>query len=83
MVTYLDVFPSILARSVGNWTGFGEMPSLNSISPAAEDGIMPKPVQFPTERARIDAKTSWYIFWHYNNIIQGFTRLSIPKKNID
>jgi hypothetical protein len=22
-----DVFPSILARSVWNWTGFGEMPS--------------------------------------------------------
>jgi hypothetical protein len=27
LVTYQDVFPSILARSVGNWTGFGEMPS--------------------------------------------------------
>jgi hypothetical protein len=27
IVTYQDVFQSILARSVGNWTGFGEMPS--------------------------------------------------------
>jgi hypothetical protein len=28
--------------------------------PAAKDGIPPKPVQFPTERARIDGKTSWF-----------------------
>jgi hypothetical protein len=36
----------------------GRLP-LSGISPAAEDGISPKPVQFPTERARIEGKTSW------------------------
>jgi hypothetical protein len=28
--------------------------SINSISPAVEDGISPKPVHHPIERARID-----------------------------
>jgi hypothetical protein len=34
-VTYQDVLPSILARSVGYWTGFGDMPSS-----AAEDTVL-------------------------------------------
>jgi hypothetical protein len=52
-MTYHYVLPSILACSVERWTGFGEMPSsaaeeflsmlLYSNSPAAEDGISPKP----------------------------------------
>jgi hypothetical protein len=69
MMTYQNVLPSTLARSVGYWTGFGKMPS----SPAREklwgDTVSPqllkmasrrlKPVQYPTERARIDGRTSW------------------------
>jgi hypothetical protein len=34
-VTYQDVFPSILTRSVGNLTGFGEMPSSAAAKPAS------------------------------------------------
>jgi hypothetical protein len=35
---------------------------IDSISAAAEDGISPKPVQLSTGQARINERTSWYIY---------------------
>jgi hypothetical protein len=61
-VTYQDVFPSILARSVGNWTGFGEMASRDGSSLLNEQESTERhlDIYFGSELFIVSLKRKWY-----------------------